>query len=51
MATASTPHFHISGTHALLMFLAMVVLFGASHLLAISMPDNKLSQAWLSLGF
>jgi hypothetical protein len=29
----------------------MIVLFGAAHLLAISMPNNKAAQAWLSLGF
>ena len=45
------PHFHVSGTHAIVLFLEMVVLFGAAHLLAASLPDKKLAQAWLALGF
>jgi hypothetical protein len=45
------PHFHISGIHAVVNFLYIVAVFGALHLLAISMPSNKLSQSWLGLGF
>jgi hypothetical protein len=45
------PHFHISGIHALVTFLYIVAIFGALHLLAASMPDNKAAEAWLSLGF
>ena len=44
-------HFHVSGTHALVTMLEVVALFGALHLLAISLPGNKLAQAWLALGF
>jgi len=45
------PHFHLSGMHALVIFLEMIVLFGAVHLLAVSFPNSKASQAWLALGF
>ena len=45
------PHFHVSGTHGIVTALYMVVFFGSMHLLATSLPDKKLSQAWLSLGF
>lgn len=45
------PHFHISGLHGVLFFLMMVAAFGSLHLLAASAPDNRLSQAWLGLGF
>lgn len=45
------PHFHVSGIHAFVVFLVVVATFGALHLLAMSAPDNRVSQAWLSLGF
>lgn len=45
------PHFHISGLHATMFFLMMVVAFGSFHLLAASAPDNRVAQAWLALGF
>lgn len=45
------PHFHISGIHFGLMFLAMVFAFGSLHLLASSYPDSQLSQGWVGLGF
>lgn len=45
------PHFHISGLHAFFLFLMMIAAFGSLHLLASSAPDNRLSQAWLGLGF
>lgn len=45
------PHFHVSGLHALVVFLYVVAVFGSLHLTALSMPGNGLSQAWLALGF
>jgi len=45
------PHFHISGLHAMAVFLMVVAAFGSLHLLALSAPDARVSQAWLSLGF
>lgn len=45
------PHFHASGMHALIAFLEMIAAFGSIHLLAISFPGSKFSQAWLALGF
>jgi hypothetical protein len=45
------PHFHLSGMHALVVFLIVVAAFGAMHLLAASSPNNRVAQAWLSLGF
>lgn len=45
------PHFHLSGMHALVIFLIVVVAFGALHLLAASAPNNRVAQAWLNLGF
>lgn len=45
------PHFHISGIHALIVFLYVVAAFGSLHLLALSMPNNRVSRAWLALGF
>lgn len=45
------PHFHISGIHALTVFLFVVVAFGSLHLLASSYPNARLSQSWTALGF
>jgi hypothetical protein len=43
------PHFHVSGTHALVVILYVMAFFGAAKLLAMSLPDNKVAQAWLAL--
>lgn len=52
MATNLLPHFHVSGLHATVVFLFIVVAFGSLHLLASSYPDSHLSQAWTGgLGF
>lgn len=40
------PHFHMSGIHAIVVFLYIVVAFGALHLLALSFPDSLWSKAW-----
>lgn len=45
------PVLKISGVFALVIFLYVTVLFGAAHLAALSYPDNKLSKAWVLLGF
>lgn len=45
------PVLKISGTVALIIVLYTVVLFGTAHLLALSKPQSKLSQAWILLGF
>lgn len=45
------PAFRIGGTHALVIFLYVFVMFGALHLLAISYPTNKLARAIIALGF
>lgn len=45
------PVLRVNGTNALLVFLMMVAVFGALHLLAASTPDARLSKAWVSLGF
>jgi len=45
------PVLKISGTVALIILLYTVVLFGTAHLLALSKPQSKLSQAWILLGF
>jgi hypothetical protein len=44
-------HSHIGGMTALITFLTVIALFGTLHLLAISRPESKLSQAWIGLGF
>lgn len=51
MANIPVPVFRINGANAIVTFLYVAVIFGALHLLAISKPDNRLSKAWLSLGF
>lgn len=45
------PVFRVSGTSAIVTFLYVAVIFGALHLLAVSKPNSKFSQAWLALGF
>lgn len=45
------PTLKIGGTQALLVFLIVVVMFGAAHLAALSYPDAELSKAWILLGF
>lgn len=45
------PVFRINGANALVTFIYVAVIFGALHLAAISAPNNKLSKAWLALGF
>lgn len=47
----SIPVLKVSGTVALMVFLYVVVLFGAAHLAALSRPDSRLSKAWILLGF
>jgi hypothetical protein len=51
MANIPVPVFKINGANALVTFLYVAVIFGSLHLLAISKPDNKVSKAWLALGF
>lgn len=49
---ATVPHFHVSGTHAVIVFLFVVAVFGSLHMLAVSMPNNQFAQAWIGgLGF
>jgi hypothetical protein len=43
------PHYHVSGTHAIVTALEIIALMGALKLLALSKPDARLSQAWLAL--
>lgn len=45
------PVFRVGGTSGLVIALYVIAFFGAMHLLAISKPDNKIAQAWISLGF
>jgi len=45
------PHFHVSGIHALITFLYIIVAFGSLHVLSLSFPDSMLSQAWIGAGF
>lgn len=42
-------HLHVSGTQYFLIFLAMVVLFGSTRLMALAHPNSRLSQGWLTL--
>lgn len=51
MADIRVPVFRINGTNAFVVFLYIVAVFGALHLLAISAPNNRLAQAWLGLNF
>ncbi len=45
------PTLKIGGVHAVIVFLLVVVMFGAAHLAALSFPDSKLSKSWILLGF
>jgi hypothetical protein len=49
--TGPVPVFRVGGANAFVTFLYVAVVFGALHLLATSKPNNKLAQAWISLGF
>lgn len=51
MANVPVPVFRVNGTSAIVVFLYVAATFGALHLLAISKPNNRVSQAWLALGF
>lgn len=51
MATIPVPVFRVSGASAAVTFVYVMVIFGSLHLLATSTPNNKLSKAWISLGF
>lgn len=44
------PHVHISPIHLLAAVATVVALFGTAHLVALT-TDNRLSRAWVSLGF
>jgi len=44
-------HLHSGGMQFVLTFLAIVAVFGALHLAAISAPGNPWAKAWLSLNF
>lgn len=44
------PHVHISAAHLLAFLAATVALLGTAHLLAIGV-DNRVSRAYLTLGF
>lgn len=43
------PHFHVSGIHALVTFLYIIVAFGSLNLLAKSFPNSTLAQGWLAI--
>ena len=45
------PAFRIGGTHALVIFLYVFVMFGTLHLIALSYPQSKLAKALFALGF
>lgn len=51
MADSVIPAFRIGGTHALVIFLYVVAIFGTLHLFAISFPQSKLARMWIALGF
>lgn len=44
-------HLHSGGMNFVMMFLALVAVFGALHLAAISAPGNPVAKAWLALNF
>jgi len=41
----------VTATAAILVFLVVVVMFGAAHLAALSRPDSTVAKAWIALGF
>ena len=43
------PHVHLSGANALVTVLYVIAILGAAKLLAMSFPDNIVSQSWLTL--
>ena len=45
------PHIHASAINAAMVALAVIVVFGTLHLLALNFPDHPLSVAWQGLGF
>ena len=45
-----SPHAHISPVHLIASTAAVVAIFGTIHLLALT-NDNRLSRAWVALGF
>ena len=45
------PHIHASAINAVMIALAVVVVFGSLHLLALDHPNHPLSVAWQGLGF
>jgi len=49
--TIPIPAFKLGGMQAMVLFLYVVVMFGALHLLAISHPEWRFSKWWLGLGF
>lgn len=51
MANVPVPVFRVNGSNAVVTFLYVAVMFGALHLLAISKPNSRFAQAWMSLGF
>lgn len=44
------PHVHISPVHLLASAAFIVAFFGTAHLVALT-TDNRLTRAWVSLGF
>lgn len=44
------PHVHISPVHLLAVLAASVALFGTAHLLSLT-ADNRVTRAWVALGF
>ena len=51
MANVPVPVLKISFAQTLIIFLTVVIVFGALHLLAVSKPENKFFKSWLALGF
>lgn len=45
------PNLRIGGMSGVVLFLYVVAIFGALHLLAQSAPDNVISKSWRALGF
>ena len=45
------PTFNIGGMSGIVLVLYMIAIFGALHLLALSLPDATLSKSWRALGF
>lgn len=45
------PHIHASALNAVMIALAVIVVFGSLHLLALNNANHPLSVAWQGLGF